>query len=81
MGQVFQIIGALLILSAYVGAQQNKLRLDSAQFLGMNTVGAAILAVIAAVNRDIGFLLLEAVWTWVSARGWRRTLKAQHAAE
>jgi hypothetical protein len=81
MGQVVQIIGAMLILSAYVAAQQNRLRFDSAQFLGMNMVGAAILTVVAAVNRDIGFLLLEFVWTWVSARGFRRALKAEQEAK
>ena len=77
MGQVVQLVGAVLILSAYVAAQQNRLRLDSAQFLGMNMVGAGILAVVAAVNRDLGFLLLESVWAWVSARGLRRAIKAK----
>jgi hypothetical protein len=81
MGQVVQIIGAMLILSAYVSAQQGRLKFDSVQFLGMNTVGAAILAVVAAVNRDIGFLLLEGVWTWVSARGFRRAYKAERDAK
>ncbi|MEW6476779.1 MAG: hypothetical protein AB1679_31370 [Actinomycetota bacterium] len=81
MGQVVQLIGALLILSAYIASQQNRMRLDSAQFLGLNTVGAGILAVVAAVNRDLGFLLLEGVWAWVSARGLRRVLKAEREAK
>ena len=76
MGQVVQLVGAVLILSAYVAAQQNRLRLDSVKFLALNTLGAAILAVVAAVNRDLGFLLLEGVWAWVSARGLRRAIKA-----
>lgn len=78
MDQVAQIIGAMLILSAYIASQQNRMRLDSVQFLGLNTAGAAILAVVAAVNRDMGFLLLEGVWAWVSARGLRRALKLEH---
>ena len=77
MGQVVQLVGAVLILSAYVAAQQNRLTLDSVQFLAMNTLGAGILAVVAAVNRDFGFLLLEGVWAWVSARGLRRAMKAE----
>ena len=77
MGQVVQLVGAVLILAAYVAAQQNRLRLDSVQFLAMNMVGAGILAMVAAVNRDLGFLLLEGVWTWVSARGLRRAMKAK----
>ena len=81
MDQVAQIIGAMFILSAYIASQQNRMRLDSVQFLGLNTVGAAILAVVAAVNRDLGFLLLEGVWTWVSARGLRRALKIEQEAK
>jgi hypothetical protein len=77
MGQMVQLVGAMLILSAYIASQQNRMRLDSVQFLGMNMVGAAILTVVAYVNRDYGFLLLEFVWTWVSARGFRKAYKAE----
>lgn len=81
MEQVVQLVGAILILSAYMAAQNNRLRFDSVRFLGMNMVGAAILAVVAFVNRDYGFLLLEGVWTWVSARGFRRAYKAEKVAK
>jgi hypothetical protein len=81
MGQAVQIVGAMLIVGAYVAYAQGRLRLDSVQFLGMNMVGAAILAVVAAVDRQYGFLLLEGVWTWVSARGFRRALKAKRATK
>ena len=80
MGQTVQILGALLVISAYLGWKQNQLKLDSAQFLGLNMVGAGILTAVAAVNRDFGFLLLEGMWTWVSARGFRRAIKAKRAA-
>ena len=60
---------------------KGRLRLDSVQFLGMNMVGAAILTVVAFVDDLYGFLLLEFVWTWVSARGFRRALKARQAAK
>jgi hypothetical protein len=81
MGQMVQLVGAMLILSAYIASQQNRMRLDSVQFLGLNMVGAAILTVVAYVNRDYGFLLLEFVWTWVSARGFRKAYKAEQAAK
>lgn len=81
MGQVVQLVGALLIVSAYVAFQQNRLRLDSVQFLGMNMVGAGILTLVAAVDRQFGFLLLEGMWTWVAARAFRRALKATQATE
>jgi hypothetical protein len=69
MGQAVQLVGALFILGAYIASQQKRLRNDSPRYLGLNTAGAAILATTAAVNRDYGFLLLNAVWTVVSARG------------
>ena len=81
VGQAVQLVGALLIMSAYVAFQQNRLRLDSVQFLGMNMLGAGILTLVAAVNRQLGFLLLEGMWTWVSARGFRRALKAKQATK
>lgn len=81
MGQAVQLLGALLIVGAYVSYTQGRLRLDSVQFLGLNMVGAAILTIIAFVDRLYGFLLLEGVWMWVSARGFRRALKTRRATK
>ena len=81
MGQAVQFLGAMLIVGAYMAYSQGRLRLDSVQFLALNMVGAAILSIVAAVDRLYGFLLLEGVWTWVSARGFRRALKAKQAAK
>lgn len=81
MGQAVQLVGAMLIVGAYLAYTQGRLRLDSIQFLGLNMVGAAVLTVIAYIDRLYGFLLLEAVWTWVSARGFRRALKSKRAAK
>ena len=81
MGQAVQLVGALLIVGAYVSYTQGRLRLDSVQFLGLNMIGAAILTVVAFIDRLYGFLLLEFLWTWVSARGFRRALTAKQAAK
>ena len=81
MGQAVQLLGALLIVGAYVAYTKGRLRLDSVQFLGLNMVGAGILAVIAFLDDLYGFLLLEFVWTWVSARGFRRALKSRQTAK
>src|SRR6266508_3689316 len=77
MGQAVQLLGAVLVVSAYAAAQRKRLPFDSVQFLALNALGAGILTVVAAVNRDYGFLLLEGVWTWVSTRGLRRALKSR----
>jgi hypothetical protein len=81
MEQVVQLVGALCILTAYIASQQNRMRYDSVEFLALNTAGAAILAVIAAINRDYGFLLLEGVWTVVSVRGLLQAVKSQPEAQ
>jgi hypothetical protein len=64
--QAVQIAGALLILAAFVLAQQKKLATDSVLYLWLNLAGAGTLAVVAAIGRDWGFLLLESVWALVS---------------
>jgi len=81
MGQWVQLAGALLIVGAYLAYARGRLRLDSIQFLGLNMVGAAILTVIAFIDELYGFLLLEFLWTWVSARGFRRALRARQAVK
>ena len=67
MEQAFQIAGAVLILAAFVLAQRKVLDTGSTVYLVLNFVGAGVLAVVAAADRDWGFLMLEGVWALVSA--------------
>jgi hypothetical protein len=70
MDQVIQIVGALLILAGYVLAQLRVWTTDSWAYLVVNLVGAAVLdvlAVLAGLDGQWGFLLLEGVWTLVTA--------------
>lgn len=77
MDQAVQLIGAVLILAAFVLAQQRRLATDSVAYLALNAVGAALLAVVAVLDRDIGFTLLEATWAVVSTIGLARCLKGR----
>lgn len=74
MEPLIELVGAALILSAFVLAQLGRLRTASLTYMVLNFVGAAILAVVAALDGDTGFLLLEGVWAIVSGFGIARLL-------
>jgi hypothetical protein len=66
---MFQIVGALTILMAFLLAQRGTLDQKSQSYLGLNVVGSGVLAVEAYLGHDVGFLLLEGAWFLVSAWG------------
>jgi hypothetical protein len=78
VGQAVQVLGAALILAAFVLAQRHRLTTDSVLYLGLNALGAAILAVVAVVNRDVGFVILEVTWAIVSGVGLVQRVRSGH---
>jgi len=68
MAQAIQIIGALIILGAFAANQLGELPTDSRLYLVANLIGSAVLCVLAVIEGQIGFVLLEGVWAIVS--GW-----------
>ena len=66
MSQIVQVVGAVLILAAFAAAQFHRLHPRSYTYLVLNLVGSAVLA---AEERQWGFLLLEGVWALVSLWG------------
>ena len=67
METLVELVGAALILSAFVLAQVGRLTTASLSYLLHNFFGAGTLAVVAAIDGDVGFLLLEGVWAAISA--------------
>lgn len=66
MGQMLQILGAVMILAAFIAAQVRALNPQSVAYLLLNFLGSAVLAVLALRERQWGFLLLEGSWAAVS---------------
>ena len=69
MLQVVSVLGALAILAAYTANQFGLIGPSNLSYSAMNFVGSAVLAVIAVVEVQWGFILLEGVWAIVSLWG------------
>jgi hypothetical protein len=67
MYELIQIAGSVLVLTAFVLAQAGRWRASGVNYLALNAIGSAVLAVVAVLGRDWGFLMLEGVWSLVSA--------------
>ncbi|MEA2443985.1 MAG: hypothetical protein QOJ12_1277 [Thermoleophilales bacterium] len=78
MVQVVQVVGAVLILVAFAAAQFGRLDVTAKSYLWLNLIGSIILAALAWHERQWGFVLLETVWSIVSAWSLLRP-RAPHA--
>jgi hypothetical protein len=75
--QVVQVAGAMAILVAFAAAQFGAMDQHSRTYLVLNLIGSVVLTVLAWVERQYGFLLLEAVWAVVSLWGLVRVMRGQ----
>jgi hypothetical protein len=67
--QLLGIVGALLVLGAYLALQRGWLTLEQRVYHVMNLVGAGLLAWIAATERQVGLTLVEGAWALLSVPG------------
>lgn len=64
--QIISLLGAFLILAAYVANQRGWMGPRNPGYNLMNLAGALLLLWVALVDWRWGFILLEAVWALVS---------------
>src|SRR5215218_3014422 len=64
--QLVWVLGSLLVLVAYVASQFGYLSAKGLAYAFANIMGSGILAVVAALEAQWGFLLLEGAWASVS---------------
>jgi hypothetical protein len=75
--QIAGLIGALLILVAYVAYQFRRMDSAGIAYNLLNALGGAVLAYVAFHPLQIGFALLESTWTVVSLFALFRAVKAR----
>ncbi|MFQ5550370.1 MAG: hypothetical protein ACE5FJ_03935 [Gemmatimonadales bacterium] len=64
--QTLSLVGASLILGAYLALQRGYCRSRTRIYLLANLLGAVLLTIVAAADRRIGFIVLEGSWSLIS---------------
>lgn len=67
--QVISVVGALAILLAYAANQFGFTDTSNLPYQLANLVGSTILTVVAVIEVQFGFILLEGTWALVSLWG------------
>ena len=75
--QIASLIGAFLILVAYIGHQFHWMDSSLPLYNVLNAVGSAVLAWLAFRPFQFGFFILETVWAAVSIYALAKSVKAR----
>ena len=69
MLQLISVLGALAILGAYAASQFGLVDPSKLSYQVANFLGSAVLTVIAVIDWQLGFILLEGAWVLMSLWG------------
>ena len=79
--QAISVIGALLILGAFAANLLQWMNTSNLWYSLLNFVGSAILLVVAVLDQQFGFILLEGAWGLVSLWGIITALRGDEAPD
>jgi hypothetical protein len=75
--QGLSVLGALMVLGAYAMIQVGAWRELDAGYLALNVIGSLLLGIVAVIERQVGFILLEFAWAALAVLGIIRAMKAR----
>lgn len=75
--QGLSVLGALMVLGAYAMIQVGAWRELDAGYLALNVIGSLLLGIVAVIERQVGFILLEFAWAALAVLGIVRAMKAR----
>ena len=79
MIQLISVAGALAILVAYAANQLRYIGPSNLSYALLNFAGSAVLAAVAVIEEQWGFLLLEGIWALVSLWATVKLLRGRSA--
>ena len=79
MLQVISVLGALAILGAFAANLFGWIQPSNLWYSVANFLGSAVLTVVAVIDQQLGFLLLEGTWALVSLWGIFAALRGRGA--
>ncbi len=74
--QVVSLLGAVLVLVPFAASQLGRMRTSSLAYQLLNLAGSTGLAIVAILERQYGFILLEGTWAAASLVGLVRVLSS-----
>jgi predicted permease len=73
--QLVSLLGAVMQLLAYALMQLGRLDSASYSYQLANVIGSLLMTIVATLNHEYGFILMEGVWCLTSAYGLIRLMR------